>query len=106
MQGPRNGLAFKLSSVEKEHDCDYKAEVIEIIKNAIQNKEAIRNALDENASIKRNLPIAGNLANVEDLKHESLCNNHSGIYYRTAIPMTFKNKIWDGKDLKNTPFRT
>ena len=33
-----------------------------------------------------------------------VCNNHSGIYYRTTIPMTVKNKMWDGKDLKNTHF--
>ena len=46
--------------------------IIVIIENVIQSKEAIRNLLDENTNTERNLPIKGNLASDEDLKHESL----------------------------------
>lgn len=46
--------------------------IIVIIENVIQNREAIRNVLDENTSIERNLPIEGKLESDEDLKHESL----------------------------------
>ena len=68
LEGMKNILAFKSNSVDKRDDCDCKVEIIEIIENVIQNKEAIRNALDENMSIKRNPPLEGNLASGEDLK--------------------------------------
>ena len=46
LEGMKNILAFKSSSRQKENECDCKAEVIEIVENVIQNKEAIRNVLD------------------------------------------------------------
>ena len=104
LEGMKNILAFKSSSVEKEGNYDCKAETIEIIKNVIQNKEAIRNVLVESKK-KRNIPIEGNLTSVKDLKRTSVAfGRHSGKYYCTTVPMKFKNKIWDGNDLSSTHF--
>ena len=104
LEGMKNILAFKPSSLEKEDDCDCKFEIIEIIENVIQNKEAIRNVLSESKSIERNTAIEGNLASVEHLKRQKSGDIHLGYHYRTTIPMTFENKIWDGKNLINTYF--
>ena len=104
LEGLKNILAFKSSSVEKEDDYDRKTEIIEIIENVIHNKEAIRNVLDESKSMKRNTPIEGNLASVKDLRRRAAGCFGSGPIYPTTIPMTFTNKIWDSEDLRNTHF--
>ena len=104
LEGMKNILAFKSSSVEKEDDYDCKAEIIEIIENVIQNKEAIRNVLVESKR-KINTSIEGNLVSVEDLKRTSAqIRNDLGIYYSTTMPIKFKNKIWDGNDFGKTHF--
>ena len=105
LEGMKNILAFKSNSVDKRDDCDCKVEIIEIIENVIQNKEAIRNALDENMSIKRNPPLEGNLASGEDLKLLREQSISWGVHYCTTIPMTFENKVWDGTDLTRTHFK-
>ena len=104
LEGMKNILTFKLKSVKKQDDGDCKADIVEIVENVIQNKEAIRNVLDKSKSIKRNTPIEGNLASVKDLKLDFIGNAFADSYNRTTIPMTFKNKIWDGKNLTHTHF--
>ena len=54
LEGMRNILAFKSNSVNKQDDC--KAEIIEIVEKVIQNKEVIRNILDESKSNEGNDP--------------------------------------------------
>ena len=105
LEGMKNLLAFKSSLVEEKGNYDCKAEIIEVIENVIQNKEAIRNVLDESKK-KRNTPIEGNLASVKDLKRTKVKVPRflEVYYYRTTIPMMFKNKIWDGNDLSSTHF--
>ena len=107
LEGMKNILAFKSSSLEKEDDYDCKAEIIEIIENVIQNKGAIRNALDESKSIERTTPTEGNLATIEDLRRQRVqeTNNRLSNVYLTTMPITFENKIWDGIDLSKTHFR-
>ena len=109
LEGMKNILAFKSSSVEKENDCDCKAEVIKIIENVIQNKEAIRNVLDESKSVERNGRIEENLSSIEDLNikaHSEQCweGRYQVTRYRTTSPMTFENKMWDGVDFKGASF--
>ena len=107
LEGMKNILAFKSSSVEKENDCDCKAEVIEIIENVIQNKQAIRNVLDESKSVERNGRIEENLSSIKDLNlmtHSTLEGRYQVTRYRTISPMTFENKIWDGVDFKGASF--
>ena len=103
LEGMKNTLTFKLKSVKKEDDGDFKVDIVKIVENVIQNKEAIRNVLDKSKSIKRNTPIEGNLASFEDLKLDSKRFEWK-VFHHTTIPMTFKNKIWDGKDLTRTYF--
>ena len=107
LEGMKNILAFKSSSVEKENDCDCKAEVIEIVENVIQNKEAIRNVLDESKSVERNVPSEENLSSIEDLNLEAYLQPET-LYqtarYKTVSPMTFENKIWDGVDFQGASF--
>ena len=102
LEGMKNVLAFKTKSVKKKEDCDCKAEIIEIIENVIQNKEAIRNVLDESNSIERNVPHEGNFATIENLK---LKYNHVYRKYETTISTTFENKIWDRTDFKSSIFQ-
>ena len=102
LEGMRNILAFKSNSVNKQDDC--KAEIIEIVENVIQNKEAIRNILDESKSNERNGPSEANPASLTDLKRQTLYNR-TYYYYETTKPMTFENKRWDNKDLARTIFK-
>ena len=105
LEGMKNILAFKSSSIKKEDDCDCKVEIIEIIENVIQNKEAIRNALDESKSTERTAPVEGNLAAIEDLRRMCFLDTEDNRTYHTTMPITFENKIWDGKDLSYTYFK-
>ena len=106
LEGMKNILAFKSSSAEKEDDYDCKAEIIEIIENVIQNKEAIRNALDESKSIERTAPTEGNLATIEDLRRQTILDtDRISHIYLTTMSVTLENKIFDGKDLSKTHFK-
>ena len=104
LEGMKNILTFKLKSVKKQDDGDCKADIVEIVENVIQNKEAIRNVLDNSKTIKRNTPIEGNLASVKNLRLQATSGKFSFLLYCTTVPMTFKNKIWDGEDLTHTHF--
>ena len=98
LEGMRNILAFKSNSVNKQDDC--KAEIIEIIEKVIQNKEAIRNILDESKSNEGNDPSEANLASIKDLKRQF----HDSGYFERTVPMAFENKRWDGQDFSRTFF--
>ena len=98
LEGMRNILAFKSNSVNKENDC--KAEIIGIVENVIQNKEAIRNFLDESKSNQGNVPSEANLASFKDFKRLSLATG----YFKTAEPIAFENKRWDDEDFSSTLF--
>ena len=109
LEGMKNILAFKSSSRQKENECDCKAEVIEIVENVIQNKEAIRNVLDESKSVERNVRNEENLSSIEDLNLAAYLYSDEETYfeatcYRTISSMTFENKIWDGVDFKGASF--
>ena len=98
LEGMRNILAFKSNSVNKENDC--KAEIIGIVENVIQNKEAIRNILDESKSNVGNVPSEADLASLKDLRRECMVPG----YFKTIKPMAFENKRWDGQDFSKTSF--
>lgn len=98
LEGMRNILAFKSNSVNKENDC--KAEIIGIVENVIQNKEAIRNFLDESKSNQGNVPSEANLASFKDFKRLSVGTGH----LKTTKPMAFENKRWDGENFSWTIF--
>ena len=107
LEGMKNILAFKSSSRQKENECDCKAEVIEIVENVIQNKEAIRNVLDESKSVERNVRNEENLSSIEDLNLAAYLDVETyfeATCYRTISSMTFENKIWDGVDFKGASF--
>ena len=107
LEGMKNILAFKSSSRQKENECDCKAEVIEIVENVIQNKEAIRNVLDESKSVETNVRNEENLSSIEDLNLAAYLDVETYFEttcYRTISPMTFENKIWDGVDFKGASF--
>ena len=109
LEGMKNILTFKSSSRQKENEWDCKAEVIEIVENVIQNKEAIRNVLDESKSVERNVRNEENLSSIEDLNLAADLYWNEETYleatcYRTISSMTFENKIWDGVDFKGASF--
>ena len=104
LEGMKNILAFKSSSVEKEDDGDGKAAIIEIVENVIQNKEAIRNVLDESRSNERRVPIEENRARLSELQGSWFFDQNGDHCTETLAPKTFENEIWDGENLENTHF--
>ena len=103
LEGMRNILTFKSNLVQKKDDC--KAEIIEIVENVIQNKEAIRNFLDESKNHERNVPSEAKLASITDLQLRSFFDGfQSNDCHKTTRSMAFTNKRWDGEDFARVIF--
>ena len=101
----KNILAFKPNSVNKEDDGDGKAEIIEIVENVIQNKEAIRNILDESRSNRRSVPSEGSLTRTGELERTQFFDFAEKTETKTSAPKTFENEIGDGQNLERTSYQ-
>ena len=105
LEGMKNILAFKPNSVNKEDDGDGKAEIIEIVENVIQNKEAIRNILDESRSNRRSVPSEGSLTRTGELERTQFFDFAEKTETKTSAPKTFENEIGDGQNLERTSYQ-
>ena len=60
--------------------------------------------LDDTKSIERSILSEGNLARIKELELQYLCRRDAFSVYKTRIPITFENKMWDGQGFRNTNF--